>query len=454
MKKLRNCLLRSGCILLTALTVAVLPFSRVEAAYKPSFEINSDIAYLVNTDTDTVVYEKNADKKTYPASLTKIMTAIVAIESVTDPENVMVTAPAYIYDEFANLSVSTADIRRGETVSMLDLLYALMLPSACEAGSIIADYLGGGDISAFVAKMNSKAQELGARSTHFTNAHGLHDPDQVTTARDMYLIARYAMELPLLAKIADTATYQMPENSRYPNGWYIQNTNWLLRKDTEYYNESVHGLKTGSLPEVGRNLVSVCSQNGYNYLLVTLGSPYYNAEGAQWRTGAFEDANKLYDWVYSSETGFTIQPVIQKGTIVGEVAVELGRDADFVQLAAAGDISALLPVSTDISAIQRSLVLAENVAAPVRKDTVLGRVELRLAGEVVGTVDLLAAENVERSAWLYTLDVLSRFFMQGTVQALLVILLLLILLYLVFWLRYRQRRRQYEHRQRRAGGKG
>lgn len=437
MKKLKKYTALTLCLLLV---FTCFPLSHAKAAYKPPFDINSEVVYLINTDTGDVLYEQNADKQMYPASLTKIMTAIVAIEMVPDPESVMVTAPAYIYDEFVGLGVSHADIRKNETVSMLDLLYALLLPSACEAASIIADYLGEGNIYAFVDRMNAKAAELGAVNTHFTGAHGLFNANEVTTAKDMYLITKYAMELPLFAKIVDTTIYYMPDVPRYAPGQYIiQNTNWLLRKDTEYYNEYVHGIKTGSLPEVGKNLISSASKDGYNYMLITMGAPDTYEDGTTWKTAAFEDANRFYDWAFSS---FSLQPVIQKNEIVSEVKVALGKDVDYVRLSASADINALLPVDTDASAIQRNVTLAENVTAPVKKGTVLGRVELRLADSVIANVDLIAAENVERSVWLYALDVTGRFLDQTLVKVLLLLLGLLIFIYIVSVIRYNQKRRR------------
>ncbi len=444
MKKLKNVI----CLTFSLLFFfGQMPAFRAEAvSYKVPFEVASQAAYLVNTDTGDVIYEKNADKQMYPASLTKIMTAILAIEAVKDLEGTMVTAPGYVYDEFAGVGVSTADIRRGETVSMMDLLYALLLPSACEAGNIIADYVSGGDIPAFVDSMNRKARELGAVNTHFANPHGLFDSSQVTTAKDMYRIAQYAMTLPVFEKICSTPSYTMPVTEKHPGGnWYIHHTNKLLVKGSPYYYEYAKGIKTGTLPEAGRNLISTASKNGYNYLLVTLGAPYENADGSN-TNKSFTDAVSLYEWAFSN---FSFQTILKENDVVDEVPVELSADQDFVTVVAKNDVTALLPAQTDASAIQQKITLREHVKAPIKKGDLLGVVELKLADDVISSVDLVALRDVDRSMWLYALDVTKRFFGQTYVQMMLAGLVIAFLLYLIFVVRYNRIRQKQRERQRR-----
>lgn len=443
-------LLRNACCTALILFCAAgqLPAFQAEAVtYKVPFDVASEAVYLVNTDTGAVIYEKNADKRLHPASLTKIMTAILAIEAVDDLSGTMVTAPGYIYDEFAGLGVSTADIWRGETISMEDLLYALLLPSACEAASIIADYVGGGSIDAFVDSMNRKAMELGAKNTHFENAHGLDDPDQVSTARDMYLITAYAMTFPIFEKISSTTYYEMPVTSRHPNQgqWYIQHTNMLLRKNTQYYYEYAAGIKTGSTPEAGRNLASTASKGGYHYMMITMGAPYTNPDGSG-KNLSFLDAVSLYDWAFDN---FSFQTVMKENDVVDEIKVELGAEQDFVTLVADKDVTTLLPSETDASAIQQNIILRDNVRAPVKKGDVLGKAELKLADDVVATVELVALQDVSRSTWLYALDVTRRFFGESATRLLIAALVLAFLLYLIFVVRYNAIKQKQRERNRR-----
>lgn len=430
--------------------VSVIPAS---AAYKVSFDVFSDVAYLINTDTNTAIYEKEPDKQTYPASLTKIMTALVAIENVADLENTMVTAPAYVYNEFAGIGVSTADIRQGETLSMLDLLYALILPSACEAGNIIADYVGGGSIPAFVEMMNNKARELGALNTNFANAHGLFDETQVTTARDMAIITQAALKYPVFEEISSSPTYNMPATSFHPNGWTIVHTNYMMSqmRGGSYYYKYVKGVKTGSIPEVGKNLVSTASKDGYNYMLVTMGAPAKDSEGNYWPAGtnkSFDDAIALYDWAFQN---FSVQKILKQNEVADEIPVRLAREQDYVTLVSASDVTALLPNDVMSTALQKKHYVPEIVDAPIAKGTKLGTLELNMAGETLATVDLVAAQDIIRNETLYWIDLVKMFLAKPVVIVLLIALTVLVLIYLMVIVRYNRIKRRQQMRRRRSG---
>lgn len=416
----------------------------VDASYKISFEINSQAAYMINLDTDTVLYEKNSTTQLYPASMTKVMTALVALENVSDLENTIVTAPSYIFDEFVGYNVSTADIRHGEEVRMIDLLYALILPSACEAGSIIADYVGGGSIQTFVDMMNDKAIELGAYDTNFANAHGLFHPDQVSTCQDISLIAKAALEYPIFEKIASTSSYLMPVTNKHSEERYITHTNYMMSasRGGSYYYPDVSGIKTGSIDEIGKNLVSTASRNGYNYMLVTIGAPTKDENGVSYSSStnkAFEDAIALYDWAFAS---FETQVILKKGDILEEVAVTFGADQDFVTLIAARDVTALLPVNAEPSTIlMEPIILADDVVAPIQQGAVLGKLELKIQNVPFAIVDLLAAETVYRNEARYSVNFYLNFFNQPKVLGMITLLLFLLICLRLLTVRYQRLQR-------------
>lgn len=433
----------------TVLTFCFLGTVPVEGAYKLNFDTNSRYVYMVNTDTDTVVYAQNEHERTYPASLTKIMTAIIALENVKDLEGTVVTAPAYIYNEFAGMNVSTADIRRGEDVRMIDLLYAMMLQSSCEASSIIADYVGKGSIPVFVQMMNEKAKEIGAVNTQFTNAHGLYDELQYTTAYDMYLITKYALDkFPIFETIATSQRYLMPQTNIHSER-YVVHTNRMLSKNLggDMYYQYVKGIKTGSIDQIGKNLVSLGSKDGYNYLLVTIGAPTKDANGEYLdQNGSYVDAKNLYEWAFDT---FREQIVLEKGQIVTEVPVALSAKQDYVALVASKEVLTLLPKDADLSTVKYISTAEENVKAPVKKGDVLGRLQLSLAGEIIAEVELTAFEDVERSSFLYGVDVVKRFLDKTVVKVLLAVLFVLIVLYIIFSVSYRNKKRR-QRRQNRA----
>ena len=241
-----------------SVVLLITPLSGAALTYTPdTFDVHSEAAILVNTDTNTVVYEKNADERLLPASLVKIMTFILAVETWSDLDGTTITMSRAVQDELYGRDASNAGIMVGETVTLRNLLYALMLNSACEAASMIAEYYGGGDQQPFIDAMNAKAQEIGCTNTHFTNAHGLDDPDQYSTARDMYLITQYAYNMPIYDDrpldadskaqsnqifdvISSTDNYYIsPTNMR--DKQVVVHTNAMVREGNEYYYEYSRG---------------------------------------------------------------------------------------------------------------------------------------------------------------------------------------------------------------------
>ena len=180
--------MRKAISLLLACVILITAWSPLtaSAAFTPTFDVVSESAYLVNTDTGKVVYEKNKDKQLDPASLTKMMTCIIALEQIEDLEGTTATAPSYVFDELYGLNASNAGIMVNETLTMKDLLYALMLSSACEAAGIIADYISDGNPEQFVEMMNTKAKEIGCQNTVFKNPSGLEADGQEMCIRDRY----------------------------------------------------------------------------------------------------------------------------------------------------------------------------------------------------------------------------------------------------------------------------
>ncbi len=386
--------------MLLAIVFCTNAFS-VSAAYTPPFDVKAEAAYLVNLNTGDVIYEKNADKKMYPASLTKLMTSILAFEMVKDLDNTTVTAKAYIYDEFYGKNVSTGDIRRGETMTMRQLLYAMLMQSANEAASIVADYLGDGSIAYFAEMMTKRAKELGCTGTNFTNPHGLFDENNYTTAKDMYLIAKHAISIPGFLEIASTTHYEVGSTNIHDSlAW--NTTNKMMVKGTEYYYSPVKGLKTGTLDESGKCFVSTASLDGFDYLCVVMGAPILDDEnGKEIGNNAFADTKALYQWAFDT---FSIKTLMEKGSDITEVPLRLAKDTDHMKLASSGRFSALVPDEIEPTSVVMEYDLPEYITAPVKKGDEIGKVRLILAGEQIGEVPLVATSNAERSQVLYLLD--------------------------------------------------
>ncbi|MCD8344565.1 MAG: D-alanyl-D-alanine carboxypeptidase [Oscillospiraceae bacterium] len=394
------------CVVFTAV---ILTFNVSAVTFTPDFEVYSEAAYLVGLDTGDVVYSKNADEQLVPASLTKIMTAAILLEQFQDDISVLSTTyvcgTSECFDELYLTGASTADIQIGEMVSYKDLLYALMLRSACEAANIIA-YNVAGSLEAFVDMMNEKAEELGCENTHFTNAHGLFYENHYTTAHDMAIITQYAMSLPMFTEIACTESYTM-EATAYHEERTIIHTNYMMSKTNggDYYYEYVKGIKTGTLDEAGRCLVSLAYKDGYSYLLVTLNAPMYDDNGNTVYYN-FIDHKNIYEWAFDN----LVYTEIVTGTEEkAEVAVEYGDGQDYVIVVPAETFSMMWNTNISTSSIHEVITLSSDVVAPVSAGDVLGTLELQYSGETLAVIDLVSETDLGRSESAETLAIMQSF---------------------------------------------
>lgn len=363
--------------------------------FTPDFEIYSEAVYLYNMDTGEAVFTINPDVKLTPASLTKIMTAVIVLEQFKD--NIPALSSTYwsggyeCFDELYLTGASTADIRNGEKVSVKDLLYALMLRSACEAANILAVNVAG-SLSAFADMMNLKAQQLGMQNSHFTNAHGLFWEDHYTTAHDLAILTQYALSLPMFSEIACSATYEMEETA-YHEQRTISHTNSMMMKGSDYYYEYAKGIKTGTLDEAGRCLISTAYKDGYSYLLVTLNAPQYDADGNQVMYNMIDHKN-IYEWAFSS---FAYTTLIAGTEEIAEVPVEYGDGVDYVIVRPEEEYSRVWNTNVPADSVHRVIDLKDNVIAPVKKGEILGTMELQYGGETMAVINLVATADVARS---------------------------------------------------------
>lgn len=386
-------------VTITLLIALFVPMTAEAVSFNPQLDIKSEAVYMVNLDTNTVVYSKNENALLSPASLTKIMTAGLLLEHFKDNPDALkttfVSAPSVAFDEFVGVSVSTADFRINEKISYNDLLYGLLLKSACEAGNIIAYNIGGNSIQNFVKMMNDKAKELGCTNTNFTNAHGLYDETQRTSARDMVKITQWAMSLPKFMEIASTPQYTLQATEAHPQPRTIVHTMYqMMVGPGAYYYKYVKGIKTGTLDEAGQCLVSTASKDGYNYLIASMNAPIVPT-GEKYN---FLDHKALYEWAFSK---LSTKSLINKDKEVGRVEVNYGKDSGFVLVKPAKEYSALWSSDVNIDSIKHVVKKEESVNAPVKEGDKLGVLELQYNGEVISQVDLVATKSVSRDNLKY-----------------------------------------------------
>ena len=256
-----------------ALLLVFLPQAGVSAAgFNIDFPTTSAAIELVNLDTGTVVYQKNADAKREMASTTKIMTYVVVSDHIKDLRNTKITVSKKILNELLGTGSSMSGIRVNDVLTAEQLLNCMMVPSGNDAALVLADYVGGGSSDKFVEMMNAKAKELGCKNTRFANPHGLHDPNHYTTADDLAKIAKYAMGLPEFMQICSQTSYSYapvggPDaGKKMPT---LATTNLLISKNAPgntYFYTYAKGIKTGHTDEAGYCLVSSATADGYSYL--------------------------------------------------------------------------------------------------------------------------------------------------------------------------------------------
>lgn len=354
------------------------------------------------SDPGTVFYERAADEKAYPASTTKIMTCILALESGNLDDTVTIGDEI---DPFTSRS-SLMGLVKGETVTMRDLVYGLMLVSGNDAAAAIAVHMAG-SIDGFASLMNAKAATLGMSNSHFTNPHGTHNDDHYTTARDLAKLTAYALENDQFRQIVATKEYTVAANSVRSNTLTLQNTNKLLvtqSTDTEscLYEYAI-GVKTGDTTKAGKCLVAAAEKDGARVIIVLLG----DADDAQYLR--FHYAISIFEDIFATK-------------YISINAGDLGLQTTFsipVKNASAEDLpDGSAAVSVDLSATvlrgltdtvvswwQRAAEITATVEltsdplyAPIAENTAIGAVRYTLDGETLLTVPLVLTRAIRETA--------------------------------------------------------
>lgn len=396
-----------------------LPAVAEEADLSPP-ELACTAYYVVNLDTNLMVCEKNSQEPMAAASLTKLMTIILMLKQYQDQlDTITVTAPGYIYDILYGKNGSTADIRKGETHTLRSLMYAMEVQSGNEAAYIVADYMGGGDVSVFVDMMNTEAAALGCTGTVFTDPCGL-DPGNMTTARDVYLMLRAAMSYDAYAECAMATRYQMPAAEQHSQPYNLITTVKIIDSgSTDYYRSYCKGGKTGSL-EDWQNFAGLHSKDGVSYISVVLHTPLTVSNRP-----ALTETGTLMDWVLKT---YTIAPALDVSDPITEVPVVYSTDADTVKLFPADSMMTLM--RTDgTSQTQREFNVPDQLTAPVRQGDVVGTVTVTLDGAVIGATDLLAGSDVSRNQVLYTIARVTEFFKSTYFKVVMILMFIVVTIY-------------------------
>ena len=410
-------------------------------------EISARNALLMDLDSGVVYYSRDPDARAYPASLTKILTVLLAVEAVERGEIDLKTEITAGDDCLQGMDEqsSTSGIVPGEKMTFENYLYCAMISSANEACNVIATTVSG-SISAFVDRMNSRASELGCKETHFVNPHGMPDEKHYTTASDLAIITREAMQHELFVTICNTLSRTVPATNKSDTR-ELQNTNGLINPNSimypGYYYEPAAGVKTGHTKDAGYCLVSTALEDDMHMLCIVLGAGEGVRANGTTEYKNFTDTLTLYRWVFNN---FSRQTILSSSELVGSTAVEFGSDTDSVSLRPQSDIAAVLPNGVSIEDYARKVTVYSErdnttVTAPIAAGDVLGEVSIEKDGTVYGTVPLVAAVDVELSRGAFLRSNLTSFFAHPVVIAILTAIVVVIVLYIMMLVRYQKRQK-------------
>lgn len=385
-------------LLLLSLSTIFSPFVNAEEEIP---DIASPSALLMDYSSGKILYEKNINEKRYPASLTKIMTAIIVLENCELSDIATVS-----YDAVMSLSSGyvTANLQIGEELTVEQLLYVLMVGSSNDAAIVLAEHVSG-SVEKFADLMNEKAKELGCTSTNFVNPNGAHDENHYSTAYDLALMAKYAMKNETFRTLVSTTSYTLPTTNKYDREDRIfRTTNSLLHLDTSdradnYYYQYATGIKTGFTTPAGNCLIASANKNNLELITVVLGAGQ-TKDGLSQR---YLDTLSLFDYGYST---YTLKQIINKGGIIQTLNIKNAtRKTKKVEAVVANDVYALMKQADKNSAVLPEINLNDNLKAPLKKGDVIGSVTYTVEG-IQYTEDLLANNDVKKSRFLLKLAIL------------------------------------------------
>lgn len=349
------------------------------------------IVYEMNSDT--LLYAWNADQTIYPASMVKLMTALVALER-GDLQSVA-TVTRKTLDTVAIGSVS-ADLKVGEQITLEALMYCMMTASANDATAVIAEHIAGSQ-EAFVELMNQKAAQLGCTGTHFSNVHGLHDDQTYTTARDICRILQVGLNIPEFKAMFEARSYTVAATNKSDER-IMHTTNYMMSKEntskyySKYYDERVTGGKTGATDEAGRCLAVTAEQGNMKLLAIVMGAtPTYEEEGLSLKTfGSFEEMDTLLDYCFEN---YECRQIVSHDQVLLQLPVSGG--ANYVAAAPVDTVSTVLP--TQLEEDKLTWTYSENtgtISTPVVLGQKISTVQVWYNGLCVVQSDLVAVNAV------------------------------------------------------------
>ena len=371
---------------LIILVIFLLNFSFVFSSYEEPTLV-SEAAFLMDNKTKKILYDKNSEKKMYPASTTKIVTAILTLENCKLDDMVTVN-----YDAIMAVpkGYSTANLQIGEQLTIEQLLQLLLIPSANDAANVLAEHVGG-SIDSFISMMNTKVNELGLHNTHFTNTYGKHDENHYTTAKDLAYIFKYCIKNENFRKISGMASCAIASTNKYGPRKYTS-TNQLVDPSNKNYYQFLTAGKTGFTTQAGDCLVSCSYQNNLELICVILGGKTTNGTSTR-----FSETKTLYEYAYNN---YLLKQIADTNTAIHKIEISNATsETKNLDLLPEKSIDALITTEQENESFEPELNLQEKISAPIEQGTILGKAKYKING-IEYEVNLIASHSVEKSKLL------------------------------------------------------
>jgi len=464
----KNLCKKIAFLLITVMSMNTIAFAET----KP--EITAKTGILMEATTGKIIYNKGMHEKMYPASMTKIVTAMVALDNFSPDATIVVGKEI----NGISLDSSKAGHILGETLTVENLIRGLMIPSGNDSANVLAAAVAKKTEKnenmtdeewqkVFSDLMNKKAEEIGAKETHFTNAHGYHDENHYTTAYDMALFTREALKNDTIKKIAAEKTFTgngagntLEADSKIVTQEYQWKSHNLLIKDNQYKFPSAIGVKTGFTDQAGACLAAAAEKDGTTFIAVVM----FSKDPDRW-----QDATKLFQYAYDNYAVTSLLKADKKAKTV-LLKAQNRLDGDTLDLVVKKDVTSFLKkgeaenLEKSISYEKKYLVEGKDgdeirLKAPIKKDAKVGTISYSLDGKVLKKADLLASRDVAKwsigsSIKYFFKNLFSNLFSLKTVIVIAIILLILLIIFFIKRMMGGRRRNQgYKFRKnKRRGG--
>ncbi|MCS1350841.1 D-alanyl-D-alanine carboxypeptidase family protein [Mechercharimyces sp. CAU 1602] len=364
-------------VLISLVLMGSLTPSHTVSATEKELADKAKSAILLDVDTGTVLYEKNADEKLPPASITKVMTMLLVMEAL-DEGHLSMEDKVQASEHAASMGGSQIFLKAGEEMKVEELLKAIAIASANDATVAVAEHLAGTE-EAFVQKMNRKASELGMTHTKFRNTNGLPEPDHYTTARDISTMSRALLKHPEITRFTGVYEDYLRQESKTP--FWLVNTNRLVK-----FYEGMDGLKTGFTQEAKYCLTATAEREGMRLIAVVMGEPDAKSRN--------QEIAQMMNFAFSQ---YRTHVLFDQGDVIGAREISKGENPQ-LHVKADRRMSILMKRGDKLEQFE-VVTLWDPLKAPVKKGDTVGKVQVKKEGEVVADFILTSGDDIDRARW-------------------------------------------------------